>query len=128
MFQMSSDSCKQVLFCLRPINAAHSAAAALNVVIVPSCWCSSVNRMAANSIAQLHLNAYLYMLRQCIHMVMSFVVAADNVFRLLHTRVAILFSEQLQKDLASLKQGKPADVSLAAKWAPTPGGKLYYLC
>ena len=68
------------------------------------------------------------MLRQCIHMVMSFVVAADNVFRLLHTRVAILFSEQLQKDLASLKQGKPADVSLAAKWAPTPGGKLYYLC
>ena len=49
-------------------------------------------------------------------------VAADNVFRLLHISVAVLFSEQLQKDLASLKEGKPTDVSLAAKWAPTPGG------
>ena len=49
---------------------------------------------------------------------------ADDVFRLLHLTVAVLFSEQIQKDLAVLKAGKPSDVSLAAKWAPTPGSKL----
>ncbi len=48
---------------------------------------------------------------------------ADDVFRLLHLTVSVLFSEQLQKDLAVLKAGKPSDVSLAAKWAPTPGSK-----
>ncbi len=48
---------------------------------------------------------------------------ADDVFRLLHLTVAVLFSEQIQKDLAVLKAGKPSDVSLAAKWAPTPGSK-----
>ncbi|DBA81625.1 TPA: hypothetical protein ACH3X1_007381 [Trebouxia sp. C0004] len=47
--------------------------------------------------------------------------AEDDVFRLLHLTVAVLFSEQIQKDLAVLKAGKPSDVSLAAKWAPTPG-------
>ena len=48
---------------------------------------------------------------------------ADDVFRLLHLTVAVLFSEQIQNDLAVLKAGKPSDVSLAAKWAPTPGSK-----
>ncbi|DBA76510.1 TPA: hypothetical protein ACH3X2_008568 [Trebouxia sp. C0005] len=48
-------------------------------------------------------------------------ITEDDVFRLLHLTVAVLFSEQIQKDLASLKAGKPSDVSLAAKWAPTPG-------
>ena len=48
---------------------------------------------------------------------------ADDVFRLLHLTVAVLFSEQIQKDLAVLKAGKPSDVSLAAKWAPTPASK-----
>ncbi len=47
----------------------------------------------------------------------------DDVFRLLHLTVVALFSEQIQKDLAVLKAGKPSDVSLAAKWAPTPGSK-----
>ena len=56
----------------------------------------------------------------------SSAVAADNVVRLLHISVAVLFSEQLKKDLSSLKEGKPTDVSLAAKWAPTPGGIFGY--
>lgn len=48
---------------------------------------------------------------------------ADNVFQLLHLSVAVLFAEQLQKDLEALKQGNKSDVSLAAKWAPTPASK-----
>ncbi len=48
------------------------------------------------------------------------VTGADDVFQLLHMSVAVLFSEQLQKDLVALKEGRATDVSLAAKWAPTP--------
>ena len=52
---------------------------------------------------------------------------ADNVFQLLHLSVAVLFAEQLQKDLEALKQDKKSDVSLAAKWAPTPASKQQLL-
>ena len=48
---------------------------------------------------------------------------ADVVFQLLHLSVAVLFAEQLQKNLEALKMGKKSDVSLAAKWAPTPARK-----
>lgn len=48
---------------------------------------------------------------------------ADTVFQLLHLTVAILFAEQLQKDLEALNKDKKSDVSLAAKWAPTPASK-----
>ena len=34
--------------------------------------------------------------------------------------VAQLFAEQIQKDLVALKEGKTSELSLAAKWAPTP--------
>ena len=52
-----------------------------------------------------------------------YVATADGTFRLLHVTVARLFAEQLQKDLAALKEGWSSDVSLAAKWAPTPASK-----
>lgn len=48
-------------------------------------------------------------------------VHADKV-RLLHLSVAVAFAEQLQKDDDALKEGRPEDVSLAPKWAPTPKG------
>lgn len=48
---------------------------------------------------------------------------ADDVFQLLHLTVAVLFAEQLQKDLEALNKGNKPAVSLAAKWAPTPASK-----
>ena len=54
------------------------------------------------------------------------IAAADNVFRLLHISVATLFTQQLQKDLLALREGKPSEVSLAAKWAPTPARKTRF--
>lgn len=53
----------------------------------------------------------------------SCLATAGGTFRLLHVTVARLFAEQLQKDLAALKEGRSTDVSLAAKWAPTPARK-----
>ncbi|KAL3156944.1 hypothetical protein ABBQ38_001203 [Trebouxia sp. C0009 RCD-2024] len=47
---------------------------------------------------------------------------ADERFRLLHLSVAIAFAEQLQRDTAAWAAGRYEDVSLAAKWAPTPSG------
>ncbi|KAL1743765.1 hypothetical protein HDZ31DRAFT_40224 [Schizophyllum fasciatum] len=57
----------------------------------------------------------------------------DNTFRALYIAVARLFAEGIAKDLATLqeieKSGNPYDrialskkISLAGKWAPTPGG------
>ena len=46
----------------------------------------------------------------------------DPVYRALHTAVALLFAEQLRRDLADLHAGKKIS-SLAAKWAPTPKGE-----
>ncbi len=46
----------------------------------------------------------------------------DTVYRALHTAVALLFAEQLRRDLADLHAGKMVS-SLAAKWAPTPKGE-----
>lgn len=54
------------------------------------------------------------------------IAAADHVFRLLHISVATLFTQQLQKDLLALREGKPSEVSLAAKWAPTPARKTHF--
>lgn len=51
----------------------------------------------------------------------SLLCFADKI-RLLHLSVAIAFAEQLQKDVAAWEDGRPEDVSLAAKWAPTPQG------
>jgi hypothetical protein len=45
-------------------------------------------------------------------------------FQLLHLSVAVAFAEQLQLDTEALAEGRPKDVSLAAKWAPTPQGYL----
>ncbi|BDA46330.1 Uncharacterized protein L728 [Coccomyxa sp. Obi] len=45
----------------------------------------------------------------------------DEVYRALHTAVAVLFADQLKRDLADMQSGKKAS-SLAAKWAPTPKG------
>ena len=45
----------------------------------------------------------------------------DEVYRALHTAVAVLFADQLKRDLADLQSGKKTS-SLAAKWAPTPKG------
>lgn len=45
-------------------------------------------------------------------------------FQLLHLSVAVAFAEQLQLDTEALAEGRPKDVSLAAKWAPTPQGDL----
>jgi len=76
----------------------------------------------------LHLKYLLAAICACKASCTALVIAtpladADDVFRLLHLTVAVLFSEQIQKDLVVLKAGKPSDVSLAAKWAPTPGSK-----
>ena len=49
--------------------------------------------------------------------------AADTRYRLLHISVAMAFAEQLQQDLQALKEKRLGNVSLAAKWAPTPGSK-----
>ena len=57
---------------------------------------------------------------------MSQMCLADVTFQLLHLAVAVLFAEQLQKDLEALKKGKNSDVSLAAKWAPTPARKQLF--
>ena len=46
----------------------------------------------------------------------------DPVYRALHSAVAVLFAEQLRRDLADLHAGKETS-SLAAKWAPTPKGE-----
>ncbi|KAL3152371.1 hypothetical protein ABBQ32_001429 [Trebouxia sp. C0010 RCD-2024] len=46
-------------------------------------------------------------------------ISEEPVFQLLHLTVAVLFAEQLQSDLETLKKGE-SNVSLAAKWAPTP--------
>ncbi len=43
------------------------------------------------------------------------------MYRALHTAVAVLFADQLKRDLADLQSGKKTS-SLAAKWAPTPKG------
>ena len=48
-------------------------------------------------------------------------------FRLLHLSVAVAFAEQLQKDMGAWEEGRTEDVSLAAKWAPTPKGSLILL-
>ena len=48
---------------------------------------------------------------------------ADNI-QLLHVSVAVAFAEQLQLDTEALAEGRLKDVSLAAKWAPTPQGDL----
>lgn len=45
----------------------------------------------------------------------------DSVYRALHTAVAVLFADQLRRDLADLQAGKSVS-SLAVKWAPTPKG------
>jgi len=45
-------------------------------------------------------------------------------FQLLHFSVAVAFAEQLQLDTEALAEGRLKDVSLAAKWAPTPQGDL----
>ena len=50
-------------------------------------------------------------------------ITADATFRLLHVNVARLFAEQLQKDMDAFREGKSSDVSLAAKWAPTPASE-----
>jgi hypothetical protein len=47
---------------------------------------------------------------------------SDPLYRLLHCTVAVLFAQQLQKDLKDMKAGKKFG-SLAAKWAPTPHSK-----
>ncbi|MCJ1242650.1 hypothetical protein MMC14_010659, partial [Varicellaria rhodocarpa] len=44
----------------------------------------------------------------------------DDKFRLLHLTVAELFAKQLQQDLKAAEEDRPTDVSLAAKWAPSP--------
>jgi len=44
---------------------------------------------------------------------------SDPLYRLLHCTVAVLFAQQLQKDVEDTKAGKRFG-SLAAKWAPTP--------
>lgn len=49
--------------------------------------------------------------------------AADAKYRLLHISVAVAFAEQLQQDLQALKEKRLGNVSLAGKWAPTPGSK-----
>ncbi|RKP06725.1 hypothetical protein THASP1DRAFT_18085 [Thamnocephalis sphaerospora] len=46
--------------------------------------------------------------------------AEDLFYRRLHTKVALLFASTLQRDLEQLKANK--NVTLAAKWAPTPRG------
>ena len=43
---------------------------------------------------------------------------------MLHLSVAVAFAEQLQLDTEALAEGRLKDVSLAAKWAPTPQGDL----
>ena len=48
---------------------------------------------------------------------------SDPLYRLLHCTVAVLFAQQLQKDVEDAKAGKRFG-SLAAKWAPTPHRKL----
>ncbi len=48
---------------------------------------------------------------------------ADKI-QLLHLSVAVAFAEQLQLDSEALAEGRLKDVSLAAKWAPTPQGDL----
>ena len=45
----------------------------------------------------------------------------DEVYRALHTAVAVLFADQLKRDLADMQAGRKTS-SLAAKWAPTPKG------
>ena len=52
------------------------------------------------------------------------------MYRLLHISVAVAFAQQLQQDLVALKEKRLGDISLAAKWAPTPGSKLasFSLC
>ncbi len=45
-------------------------------------------------------------------------------FQLLHLSVTVAFAEQLQLDTEALAEGRLKDVSLAAKWAPTPQGDL----
>lgn len=47
--------------------------------------------------------------------------SADK-FQMLHLSVAVAFAEQLQLDTEALAEGRLKDVSLAAKWAPTPQG------
>jgi len=55
-------------------------------------------------------------------------VYRDNaVYRALHTAVAVLFADQLTRDLADLQAGKNVS-SLAAKWAPTPKGTTTSPC
>ena len=50
--------------------------------------------------------------------------AAEPLYRLLHISVAAAFAQQLQLDSAALKDKRLGDISLAAKWAPTPASKL----
>ncbi|GAQ77987.1 hypothetical protein KFL_000060520 [Klebsormidium nitens] len=48
------------------------------------------------------------------------VYAHNGSYRALHDTVADVFAEQLARDVDSLRAGRPYDVSLAAKWAPSP--------
>ncbi|GAQ77995.1 hypothetical protein KFL_000060610 [Klebsormidium nitens] len=48
------------------------------------------------------------------------VYAHNGSYRALHDAVADVFAEQLARDVESLRSGRPYDVSLAAKWAPSP--------
>ncbi|KAL0025081.1 hypothetical protein WJX79_005924 [Trebouxia sp. C0005] len=49
-------------------------------------------------------------------------VQGTNKFQLLRLSVAVAFAEQLQLDSEAFTEGRLKDVSLAAKWAPTPQG------
>lgn len=61
---------------------------------------------------------------QQVHLLLTKLCIADPMYRLLHISVAVAFAQQLQQDLTAVKEKRLGEISLAAKWAPTPGSKL----
>lgn len=85
--------------------------------VSPTTQCSSAQHVTCCGLMKSLLDCLLY--THCVRKV----CLADDVFQLLHLTVAVLFAEQLQKDLEALNKGNRPAVSLAAKWAPTPASK-----